>query len=320
MKKTLVVTLIAAFALTACNDDLSKKMAETENKVTQLEASIAAKDESLKQLHQTYEELKTQYDLLKEGVDKQGFPGLHVEAKPLFDKTESMPIKEDNTEETTDVSYTVFASTMTTPYDWLNQLLLKALWVAADDTGESTMIPDVLTEEDVSKAYEKIFETFKKDIIDVGAIVGSEKTAEIRYIGQRGDLLTFSLHDYLFEGGAHGMPSTRYINVNANKKAVVSLNDLVQKGNINQLKDVLWQVYQQRQDMLGTEPIVKKTDFRVSDNFYFVSDGIVFVYPVYELAPFSEGEVELLASYQEINSLLTKDYQQTAKDGFREIR
>ncbi|NOL48999.1 RsiV family protein [Pelistega europaea] len=319
MKKKLVLVLMTAFALAACNDDTSKKLSDAENKVSQLEANIAAKDENLKQLQQSYDELKTQYDTLKADTDKQDFPGLRVEAKSLFDKTGTIQIKEDGSSETRNIDYGVTATTLVTRYDWLNQILLKAVLAAADDSGTSKKLPDNVTEEDVEQAYAAIFNQFKEGAPESKPI-SLQKTTEVRYVGQKESLLTFNLQTYLFEGGAHGMMSTHYINIDADKKTIISLNNLVQKGNLNKVRDVLWEAYQQRSNMLGTEPTVKKKDFKVSNNFYFTADGIVFVYPVYELASYAEGEVELLASYYQINQFLAKDYQQTAKDGFKEAK
>lgn len=316
MKKKLVFALMAAFALTACNEDLSKKVSEAQDKVSQLTANIAAKDENIKQLQQSYDELKMQYDTLKQDMEKQGFPGLRVESLSLFDKTDTIKVKEENSDETREISYSVLASTMTTRYDWLNQILLKAVFAASDDTGKAKSIPETVTEEMVTQAYANIFEQFKTEAQEAQP-VELQKNVEMRYVGQRGGLLTFNLQNYLFEGGAHGMMSTHYINVNADKKSVISLNDLIQKDSLSKVREVLWEVYQQRQNMLGTEPTVKKKDFQVSNNFYFTADGIVFVYPVYALATFAEGEVELLASYYQINPFLNEGYRQTAKDGFK---
>lgn len=53
------------------------------------------------------------------------------------------------------------------------------------------------------------------------------RTAELRYLGQKDHLVFFALDTYQIEGGAaHGMSLTHYINVDADSKAVIGLNDL----------------------------------------------------------------------------------------------
>lgn len=76
------------------------------------------------------------------------------------------------------------------------------------------------------------------------------------------------------------------------------------------VKKHLWEAYQERLQRLNTEVTVSQQEFRVSDNFYFGANGLVFVYPPYELAAYAEGLIELTLDYSLVNELLNKKYQQ----------
>ena len=58
------------------------------------------------------------------------------------------------------------------------------------------------------------------------------------------------------------------------------------------------------------DTFTKKTDFDVSKNFYLAHDGIHFIYHVYEIAPYSEGEQDLVIPWVwlQIENLLTSDF------------
>lgn len=139
----------------------------------------------------------------------------------------------------------------------------------------------------------------------------NEENSRIYYMGQRNNLVMFSKHYYSFSGGAHGMYSTEYLNIDVNKKAVIQLDDLVSSKNQTKLKTILWENYtRERLDENGNydDSFMAKKDFYIANNFYFSPNGITFVYPVYVLGAYAEGEIELSVSFEEISELLNKAY------------
>lgn len=308
MKKTFVATVVAAMALTACNgEDLSQKVKVAEEKATQLEATLSAKDIDLSQLQQSYEKLKEEFDRLKSSVSQKSFPALEVTKDTIFSHEET--IRDNDSQNLTDI--TVVAKSLQTEFDWLNQILLRYLLAATqDDTENYRTIPESATREQVEHAFSSIDQQFKAQVKEFQPPYLA-RTAELRYLGQKGYLVFFALDTYQIEGGAaHGMSLTHYINVDADSKAVIGLNDLFSKTALANVKKHLWEAYQERLQRLNTEATVSQQEFRVSDNFYFGANGLVFVYPPYELAAYAEGSVELTLDYSLVNELLNKKYQQ----------
>lgn len=53
---------------------------------------------------------------------------------------------------------------------------------------------------------------------------------------------------------------------------------------------------------------VKKDQLEVSDNYYYGVNGIVFVYPLYELASYAEGMSELTLPYYAAKQFIKAEY------------
>ena len=168
------------------------------------------------------------------------------------------------------------------------------------------------------KAFEKDFNDSLAEVRD-GPVSGMEVSAELRYLGQRDNIVSFSVFNYSFSGGAHGLFATTYINIDVDKKSIITLDKLMTKANQTKAKALLWDAYllESPVDENGKrETFTAKADFDISNQFYFTNDGIVFSYAPYELGPFADGEKTLTLPWYEVNNLIAKEYQRTKKDGF----
>ena len=54
--------------------------------------------------------------------------------------------------------------------------------------------------------------------------------------------------------------------------------------------------------------LMREAKLQLSDNFYYGASGIVFVYPLYELASYAEGMPELKLPYQMAKGLFKPEY------------
>lgn len=146
--------------------------------------------------------------------------------------------------------------------------------------------------------------------------IGLEFLVTTYYAGQRNNIVTFTQINYSYTGGAHSSYYTKYLNVDVNKKAVIQLGDLVSPKNQAKLRDILWEYRGYHLNKNGNfDGFVEKDDFFVSDQFYFTSDSITFVYPEY-IGYFSGDEIELTVSLYTINELLNPEYQRTEQRGW----
>lgn len=303
MKKSLLALLISSvFLLSGCEDKINtQKLLDAEKQIMQLESQLRS----------------TQSELEKA---KNAFPALNVEIVELFNKSEYVQLSKEKKAEFGQESSNVqvFTSLPKTNVAWLDQLLLTQVFNALG-VGLTQLKAEEITQDELTQILQQRYDTLISEIKEQPAIEMS-RSLESYYLGQRNNIASFYFFSYDYYGGAHGMFMTNYANVDINKKKVITLNDLIEPRNQDKVKDALWEIYSiERLDENGEyNGFIAKDDFRISENFYFGTNGIRFVYPVYELGPYSEGEVEIELDWYMANKLFNSDYHRTAKDGFEQ--
>lgn len=99
---------------------------------------------------------------------------------------------------------------------------------------------------------------------------------------------------------AHGMYTTTYVNYSIDKRKILTLEDLF-KDNYREPLAQLIRTELRDENISITVPL---EEVEVPSDFEITETGIRFVYPLYEIAPYVEGEVKVdLASY-ELSDLL----------------
>lgn len=314
MKKSLLALFISTtFMLSACDDQVSQKLLETEKQVVQLTTDYKKAQDALALKEKELESIKSEFELLKAEAQKaQSFPALQVEIVPLFSKEGVVKHKKDPQDEYSpeESRISVFASTAKTGVKWLDQLVLQQLFQGEDSKA-------VLTEEAARQKLNAMYlnsESAAKE----DKVIGYSDSMSTYYLGQRNNIVTFTQLFHSYSGGAHGIYHTEYLNVDINKKSLIKLDDLVSKKNQPKLQESLWESYKSsRIDENGQADLfTDKKDFYIADNFYFTERGITFVYPPYALGSFAEGEIELEVDYDSLKEIMNKDYFPTKKDGF----
>lgn len=133
----------------------------------------------------------------------------------------------------------------------------------------------------------------------------NQSTVIVRFVGQNQHLATFEMLTYSYSAGAaHGMYHKEFVNFDLKHKKRIALEDLIVSGAEEQLRDML---YDTNTNWL-IEHTIDKDRLKVSDNFYYGANGIVFVYPLYELASYAEGMSELTLPYQSTQKLIKAEY------------
>ncbi|AOA57629.1 hypothetical protein BFG52_04170 [Acinetobacter larvae] len=159
---------------------------------------------------------------------------------------------------------------------------------------------------------------FHKDLPDAFTEANTVKTGQqkasaalsqsrmwVRYVGQNQKLATFVIQTYLYgAGAAHGMSHQEYVNFDLSSQQRLSLDDIILPGRSQQL---LKQLYDANSIWLQAHQISPEK-LELSDNFYYGANGIVFVYPLYELASYAEGMSELTLPYSQAQALMKKQY------------
>lgn len=287
--------MTSIFVLTACDDKTSQQSLESDKRVAQLNSELT--------------ELKTRV----EKCTSQSFPALQVEKVSIFDKKEAVKftpdVKDEITRDQSEIKFSV--SGVKTGIEWLDALLYQHLLLNyGKESKQEAMANKEISSNDiktfVEKRYQESIQKLKED-----KLIGYENIVDSYYIGQRHNIAMFSQSFYYYEGGAHGMDYTNYLNIDVNKKKVIQLDDLVSPQNQVKLQDILSENYlvnhpDEREHFSGSD--VEKALFKIPNNFYFTPSGINFVYPVYALGAYSDGQVEVSVNFYDLKGLINKDY------------
>ncbi|WP_411688310.1 RsiV family protein [Acinetobacter indicus] len=127
----------------------------------------------------------------------------------------------------------------------------------------------------------------------------------VRYIGQHGRLATFSMQSYSYPAGAaHGMHHQEFVTFDLNSKKRLALQDILLPNSEAKL---VQELFNHNYNWLN-EHDIQRDKLRLSDNFYYGANGLVFVYPLYELASYAEGMPELELPYYAVDKLIKAEY------------
>jgi hypothetical protein len=136
-----------------------------------------------------------------------------------------------------------------------------------------------------------------------------ELIKRVDFISQRYDIATFRYFHYIFSGGAHGLHGNSYIIFDLSKEKVIGLKDVFTSKErlFEKLKEAYLYKYEAYSDWLPKD-LDSQKELLLIDNFIFCEDGVEFVYPLYSLAPYSEGEARLKIHYHELEEIMDKRY------------
>lgn len=130
----------------------------------------------------------------------------------------------------------------------------------------------------------------------------------VRIISNDQGYLSFSVYNYAYTGGAHGLETEDFFVVNLQTGHLVSLEDIFKPGFDEALTILL---NKKLIKMKGLTPNQKLTDagffvdeIKITDNFYRTPTGIGFYYATYDIAPYVNGPTEIFLSYKELSTLL----------------
>ncbi|OTG66811.1 hypothetical protein B9T28_05830 [Acinetobacter silvestris] len=157
----------------------------------------------------------------------------------------------------------------------------------------------------------------KKDVPDAFAVdakarteVDTQKglnqnTIYVQFIAQHYNLATFAIQSYIYSAGAaHGMSHQEFVTFDLTTHKRLALTDILKPNVEAKVADVL---YEANMNWLQQHNI-ERAKLQLSDNYYFGVNGIVFVYPLYELASYAEGMSELTLPYVMAKDLVKTEY------------
>ena len=289
MKKTFISALIltALFTITGCEDKEAKAMIEQQ---TQTIAQLTAEN--------------TQLKAEKEKAEKV-IPAIFAEKDVIFEKVETIKYSKSQerwfSSDEGEVSISLLG--LKTNIDWLDELLWSEL--VKKEFGENAP----KTRDQVRSEYQTILNDVKASL-EKEHELGFSRNSWMTFVGQKEKLATFAIRYYSYTGGPHGVGGSEYLTVDMTTHKVLTLSDIIEQKKLPEVKELLWSFYTDDGRIKDEEAFTKKTDFDVSENFYLAHDGIHFIYHVYEIASYAEGEQDLVIPWVWLQreNLLTSDF------------
>ena len=150
------------------------------------------------------------------------------------------------------------------------------------------------------------FSTDKKISAETSAAKGlNQNTVYVQFIAQHTNLATFVIQSYIYNAGAaHGMSHQEFVTFDLNTHKRLALTDILKPNVEAKVADAL---YEANSNWLQQHNI-ERAKLQLSDNYYYGVNGIVFVYPLYELASYAEGMSELTLPYLMTKDLIKAEY------------
>ena len=133
----------------------------------------------------------------------------------------------------------------------------------------------------------------------------TQNEATVRFLSQNQHLATFELWSYVYPAGAaHGSYHREFVNFDMKTRKRIALDQLLVAGSQQKVLNIL---YDQNAEWLQSHHI-EKDKLQLSDNFYYGVNGVVFVYPLYELASYAEGMSELTLPYYQAKGVIKPQF------------
>jgi hypothetical protein len=127
-------------------------------------------------------------------------------------------------------------------------------------------------------------------------------------IYQNEHIISLAYNWMVYEGGAHPNSGTFCFVVDKNTGTKVSYKSLL-KGDEAELLKIAEAEFRTQSGIKADEKIYdlywfKDKKFHLTDNYRFTSEGLVFYYNPYEIAPYSFGLIKLTLPYAKIEKLI----------------
>ncbi len=128
-------------------------------------------------------------------------------------------------------------------------------------------------------------------------------------------MVVLNHHIYAYTGGAHGNYSSDYICIDAVNKKLLQLHEILQPDTsrlVKLLEEEARELYEVQDDLPLTANMLTD-ELYIPEQYYFSNKGITFVYGIYEVAPYVDGEISLFIPYNKIMGMLTPYFKQRMK-------
>lgn len=172
---------------------------------------------------------------------------------------------------------------------------------------------------DYGKTYCNDLEsTYLEDVKDVEEEVvkgwySYEETIESAIERYDKNLLVYRVNSYDYTGGPHGIYGSLYTNIDLHTLRIIQLKDLFKSDYESELATLICLQLMKDMEVDNMEDLQElgygyMEEITPTENFIIEKEGILFVYNIYEIAPYALGITSVLVPYDTLKPLLNTDY------------
>lgn len=184
-------------------------------------------------------------------------------------------------------------------------------WLLGAPDGERESTPEAF-----SKAFIEDYEQFAKDFPESPAKWFIQRRIEI--IADNSRFITMQLSEENYLGGAHGMSVHLFANFDPSTARRIGLDELVREGQMDELNKTGEALFR-KENNISAEQSLKEagyfyleddgpgSPFHLTENFAITTEGLLFYYNPYDIAPYSMGSTILKMPFDAIGPMLKKD-------------
>lgn len=174
--------------------------------------------------------------------------------------------------------------------------------VAAEDWTENK----TYNIDETAKSFFKEYAEFAKEIADSQA--GYSSDTDITVALQDTNLVVLKSECYVYTGGAHGLESVVYLNLDLKDNKALVLKDLLIDNYSNRLTNIAEEIFRKNEGLTASESLdgyfFENQLFAINENFAIKPNGLMFTYNPYEIKSYAEGTTDLLIPYAKIKELI----------------
>ena len=163
--------------------------------------------------------------------------------------------------------------------------------------GEDSLINISLN--DAAKKFDSMYVAFKDDFEESSLVWEAFIDGEVTY--QSPEITCIAINSYLNTGGAHGNMNISFLNFNSQTGQLLQNDDIIKNNDFIKLAEKYFTL--ELQDMPNEDTFDDYffgDDFHLPENIGFSDEGVILLYNVYEIAPYSEGIIEFTIPFEEV--------------------
>lgn len=159
---------------------------------------------------------------------------------------------------------------------------------------------------------DRFVQAARQDSVARGVPVPYSMQVTPELLGEKGHVALFKISAAFYTGGAHGSALDRYYNLDLKQKKQLKLADLLLPDQQPKLYELVHQHYIDwiKQDDASADVAKYEQDwpFKLTDNFTFTEQGLLFSYGQYEIGPYAVGMPEFIIPNDQLTGMIKPDY------------